>query len=256
VLNIVVPMAGRGDRFQRAGYALPKPLIPVGDRPMIELVIDNLTPSIKHRFIFICQRKHLVDFGLEVLLRSATDGAVVIGLDSITEGPACTVLTAREYIDNHDALMIANCDQFVDASIDDYLAAMEKPPLDGLIMTMTAANPKWSFVALDERRQVTRVVEKEVISDEATVGIYNFRRGADFVTGVEAIIDRDERVNNEFYVAPVYTELVNRGKQIGVFNVGAEANGMYGLGIPEDLELFLSPVIQQRLIHRLGERCR
>jgi dTDP-glucose pyrophosphorylase len=251
VLNIVIPMAGRGSRFQKVGYAMPKPLIPVGDKLMVERVIDNLAPSVPHRFIFICQRQHLEEFDLAARLQRATAQPVIIALDGITEGAACTVLTAREHIDNQDALMIANCDQFVDASINDYLAAMENPPLDGLIMTMTANDPKWSFVALDEQRRVTRVVEKQVISDEATVGIYNFRHGTDFVAGADAMIARNERVNNEFYVAPVYNDLIKAGHQVGIFNVGSEANGMYGLGIPEDLELFLSPAIQQRLRHRL-----
>ena len=251
MLTIVVPMAGRGSRFQQAGYKIPKPLIPVGDKLMIELVIDNLTPALPHRFIFICQRQHISDFDLENRLKRATSNPVVIGLDGITEGAACTVLTARAFIDNHDPLMIANCDQFVDVSIDDYLMAMEKSRLDGQIMTMSANDPKWSFVAIDGQRRVTRVVEKQVISDEATVGIYNFRQGADFVAGADAMIARNERVNNEFYIAPVYNDLIQSGYQVGIFNIGSEGNGMYGLGIPEDLESFLSPAIQQRLQHRL-----
>ena len=58
-LNIVVPMAGRGQRFVDAGYRVPKPLIPVHGVPMIRLVIANLMPRRPHRFIFICQREHL-----------------------------------------------------------------------------------------------------------------------------------------------------------------------------------------------------
>ena len=247
MLNIVIPMAGRGSRFQKVGFPMPKPLIPVGDRLMVELVIANLKPSVDHRFIFICQRQHLEEFDLAQRLRAATGDPVIVALDGITEGAACTVLTAREHIANDDALMIANCDQFVDASIDDYLAAMSADDLDGMIMTMSADDPKWSFVALDEQQHVTRVVEKQVISNEATVGIYNFRHGRAFVDGADAMIARNERVNNEFYVAPVYNDLIAAGSKIGIFNVGSEAQGMYGLGIPEDLALFLLPETQARL---------
>jgi len=251
MLNIVIPMAGRGSRFQRVGYPMPKPLIPVGGKLMVERVIDNLRPESPHRFTFICQQQHLREFPLEAQLRAATDNPVIIGLEGITEGAACTVLMAREHIDTDEPLMIANCDQFVDASLDQYLGAMQAERLDGLIMTMTADDPKWSFVALDGNRLVTRVVEKQVISNEATVGIYNFRHGREFVAAADAMIARNERVNNEFYVAPVYNDLIARGHRVGIFNVGSEANGMYGLGIPEDLELFLSPDIQGRLKHRL-----
>jgi dTDP-glucose pyrophosphorylase len=251
MLNIVIPMAGRGSRFQRVGYPMPKPLIPVGGKLMVERVIDNLRPGSPHRFIFICQKQHLRDFPLEEHLRAATADPVIVALDGITEGAACTVLMAREFIDSEEALMIANCDQFVDTAIDEYLGAMEVGRLDGLIMTMTADHPKWSFVALDSNQLVTRVVEKQVISDEATVGIYNFRHGHDFVAGAEAMIARNERVNNEFYVAPVYNDLIAAGHRVGIYNVGSEANGMYGLGIPEDLDLFLTPEIQDRLKHRL-----
>ena len=112
--------------------------------------------------------------------------------------------------------------------------------LDGLIMTMQADDPKWSFAATDAQGMVTRVVEKEVISTDATVGIYNFARGADFVRGADDMIARNLRVNNEFYVAPVYNQLIAEGAKIGIYDIGAEGSGMYGLGIPADLDAFLA----------------
>ncbi len=110
---------------------------------------------------------------------------------------------------------------------------------------MKASDPKWSFVGLDRECLVTHVVEKEVISDEATVGIYNFKRGGDFVSAADKMISQDLRVNNEFYVAPTYNQLIKDNKRIGIFNIGREADGMYGLGTPTDLDLFLSlPIIK------------
>lgn len=238
MLNIVVPMAGAGSRFARAGYADPKPLIPVNGIPMIKLVIENLRPQVAHRFIFICQAAHIAAYGLVDKLTAWAPGCAIIGLDGLTEGAACTVLAARHLIDSDDPLMIANSDQYVDVRVDDYLAAMDGR--DGLVMTMRASDPKWSFVGLDGAGMVTTVVEKEVISDEATVGIYNFARGAEFVAAADEMIRKELRVNGEYYVAPTYNQLVQKGARIGVFNVGAEAAGMYGLGIPADLDLFLS----------------
>jgi hypothetical protein len=143
--------------------------------------------------------------------------------------------------------MIANSDQYIDTDIDHYLNDMNIKKLDGLIMTMKATDPKWSFVGLNEENFVSKVVEKLVISDEATVGIYNYARGQDFVESAEKMIANNERVNNEFYVAPVYNQLIQAGKKIGIYNIGSEANGMYGLGTPQDLSLFLSLPISKKV---------
>ncbi len=248
MLNIVIPMAGAGSRFSREGYTDPKPLIPINGLPMIRVVINNLKPSRPHRFIFVCQQAHVDAYGLEEKLTRWAPGCEIIGLRGLTEGAACTVLTIRELIDNQDELMIANSDQYVDVDIDDYLASMDRGNLDGIIMTMRANDPKWSFVGLDDNNLVTRVVEKEVISNEATVGIYNFRHGCDFVMAADRMIARDLRVNNEYYVAPAYNQLIEDGQRVGIYNVGEEAVGMYGLGTPTDLKLFLSlPVLASSL---------
>jgi len=243
-LTIVIPMAGRGSRFADAGYKDPKPLIPVRGVPMIKLVIDNLRPSRPHRFVFICQREHVAAYGLEPRLAAWAPGCAIVQLDGVTEGAACSVLTAEAYLDD-SPLMIANADQYLDVSMDDYLDAADG--LDGMIMTMTASDPKWSFVAVDERGLATQLAEKVPISDEATVGVYNFARGRDFARAAREMIARDLRVNGEFYVAPVYNMLIEQGARIGIHNIGNEANGMYGLGVPADLELFLSLPISRRV---------
>lgn len=243
-LTIVVPMAGRGSRFAEAGFKDPKPLIPVRGVPMIKLVIDNLRPSRPHRFVFICQREHVAAYGLERLLGEWAPGCAIVQLDGVTEGAACSVLTADRYLDD-SPLMIANSDQYLDIAIDDYLDGMAGR--DGLIMTMTADDPKWSFVAVDAQGHVTEVAEKVPISNEATVGVYNFARGRDFADAAREMIAKDLRVNGEFYVAPVYNMLIGNGAKIGIHNIGAEAAGMYGLGIPADLELFLSLPISRRI---------
>lgn len=248
MLNIVIPMAGAGSRFAKAGYKDPKPLIPVHGVPMIKVVIDNLTPDIEHRFIFICQKEHVKLYGLKEKLNEWAPNCSIIELDGLTEGAACTVLHAKHLINSDDPLMIANSDQYIDLNINDYLNKLENEDLDGLIMTMTADDPKWSFVGLDQRGLVTNVVEKQVISSEATVGIYNYAHGKDFVRAAETMIDKDERVNNEFYVAPAYNQLIAEGQKVGIYNIGAEAAGMYGLGIPADLDLFLSLPVSQKAV--------
>lgn len=249
-LNIVIPMAGEGKRFAQAGYKLPKPLIPVHGDTMINVVINNLRPTRPHRFIFICQRSHLEHFDLEDRLRSVTENAEVVAIDKVTEGAACTVLLARELINSDAPLMIANCDQYISYSIDDYLSASNGQKYDGYIMTMSANDKKWSYLRLDSQRNITEVVEKQVVSNEATVGIYNYARGADFVSAAESMIRANDRVNGEFYVAPVYNYMLSTGARVGFLNIGVERDGMYGLGIPDDLEYFNAlpslPIIKTR----------
>lgn len=242
MLNIVVPMAGRGSRFAAAGYKMPKPLIDVHGHYMIEYVTKNLTPQVEHRFIYICQQEHLKKFDLANKLEAIAPGCVILSVDHITEGAACTVLLAEQYINNEDALMIANSDQYVDTDINQYLKEMKN--YDGLIMTMPANDPKWSFIQYNKEGLVTNVREKEVISDEATVGIYNYGRGCDFVKYAHQMINKNVRVNNEFYVAPVYNEMIEHGLKIGYMDVGKK---MYGLGIPEDLNYFLSTQLSKTI---------
>ena len=242
MLNIVVPMAGRGSRFSNAGYKMPKPLIDVHGHYMIEYVTKNLTPQIEHRFIYICQEEHLEKYQLEKYLRQIAPNCVVVTVDHITEGAACTVLLAEEYINSNDPLMIANSDQYIDTDINHYLRQMNNH--DGLIMTMPANDPKWSFIKVDEKNLVSMVREKEVISNEATVGVYNYKHGKDFVKYAHLMIGKNIRVNNEFYVAPVYNEMIDAGMKITYFDVGEK---MYGLGTPEDLSEFLKTELSKTI---------
>lgn len=239
VLNIVVPMAGRGSRFADAGYSDPKPLIPVGNRPMIEWVIDNIRPTRSHRFHFICLSEHLDRYPkVPSKLREICPGCTITPVNTVTEGAACTVLLARDAIDGPAPLMIANSDQIVDLPVDDYLAAGDAPGVSGLIMTFWADDPKWSYCRMRSDGTVAEVVEKKVISNEATVGIYNFASGTDFVRAADRMISRNLRVNGEFYVAPCYNQLIEEGRAIVVSRTGREREGMYGLGIPTDLDFF------------------
>ena len=241
MLNIVIPMAGRGSRFAKAGYELPKPLIDVNGRPMIDVVTKNIAPKCEHRFIYICQQEHLEKYALAEKLEKISPNCAIVTVDHITEGAACTVLLAEKYIDNDEPMMIANSDQFVDTDINEYLSAMGDS--DGLIMTMPADDPKWSFIKYDENGYVTMVREKEVISNEATVGIYNYAKGSDFVKYAKQMIRKNIRVNSEFYVAPVYNEMIEDGKKIVFKDVGEK---MHGLGTPEDLERFLREDLCQK----------
>jgi dTDP-glucose pyrophosphorylase len=239
MINVVVPMAGAGSRFVSAGYTNPKPFIDVLGKPMIQWVIENLTTTLEHKFIFICQNQHREKFLFDKKLHELCPNSVIIGIDGLTQGAAETVLFATSLIDNENPLVIANSDQFVEYKVENFFQNLNSQGIDGSILTMTSHDPKWSYLKYDGDLKVTQVREKEVISNEATVGIYGFARGSDFVLGARNMIQADRRVNGEFYVAPVYNELIGYGLNISFENIGSDKGNMNGLGTPEDLLMFL-----------------
>ncbi len=205
---------------------------------MISIVINNLRPVTPHRFIFICLKEHVYQYGLDNYLKKWAPECQILTVSDVTEGAACTVLTAKELIDNDSPLMIANCDQLVNIDINVYLSAMEYEGFDGFIMTMRANHPKWSYIRFDNNHKIAEVVEKKVVSNEATVGIYNFRYGRQFVASAQEMIEQGARVNNEYYVAPCYNYMLAARYKIGYYDIGSDRDGMHGIGVPDDLESF------------------
>ena len=232
-LNILIPMAGAGSRFEQAGYTFPKPLIDVRNKPMIQVVVENL--NIKSNFIYIVQKSHREKYNLDTLLNLITPKCKVIEVDGITEGAACTALLAKKYINNSSPLFFANSDQFVEWDSNEFMYKMNETKADGGIVTFKATHPKWSFAKINSKGLVTEVAEKNPISNIATVGYYFWKQGSDFVKYAEQMIKKNIRVNNEFYVCPVFNEAIRDNKEIRTFNV----NKMWGLGTPEDLKYFL-----------------
>jgi NDP-sugar pyrophosphorylase family protein len=236
VINIVVPMAGRGSRFADAGYSLPKPLIDVAGKPMIQRVVENLRPNSPHRFVFITLAEHEATFSLEDRLTEWAPGCEVIPIEGVTRGAAETVLYASEVVDE-GPMVIANSDQWVDADLTAFYASLLH--FNGSILTMKSQDPKWSYIKRNNG-VITEVVEKVVVSDEATVGIYGYSEASLFFSAARQMIAEGNLSNGEYYVAPTYTYLANAGDSLTAISIGAESEGMWGLGTPDDLETFLS----------------
>ena len=232
-MNILIPMAGAGSRFQQAGYTFPKPLIEVNNKPMIQVVVENL--NIDANYIYVVQKSHREKYNLDTMLNLVTPGCKIVEVDILTEGAACTALLSKEYIDNESPLFFANSDQFVEWDSNEFMYKMQESDCDGGIVTFKATHPKWSFAKIDDNGFVTEVAEKNPISDNATVGFYYWKHGSDFVKYAEKMIDRNIRVNNEFYVCPVYNQAIEDFKKIRIF----ESEKMWGLGTPEDLKFYL-----------------
>jgi HAD superfamily hydrolase (TIGR01509 family) len=232
-LNVLIPMAGAGSRFADAGYTFPKPLIEVRGKPMIQVVVENL--NIQANYIFVVQKAHYEKYDLEHVLNNIAPGCKIIQTDGLTEGAACTALLAKEYIDNDAPLFFANSDQFVEWNSNEVLYAFNADGIDGGIVTFDANHPKWSYAKVGEDGFVSEVAEKKVISNDATVGFYWWKQGSDFVKYAEQMIEKNIRVNNEFYVCPVFNQAIEDGKKIRV----KKTDGMWGIGTPEDLNTFL-----------------
>ena len=229
MLNILIPASGRGSRLVAAGHQKPKPFIDVLGKPMISRVILNVKPAQPHKFTVLLQRNHMLAAGVAGIY----DCRVLV-VSEMTEGAACTALLAKEQIDSDDPLMIVNSDQLLDWSVDQFLAVAA--PWDGAIVTFPATDPKWSFVKTDGTF-VKEVAEKRQISDEATCGIYWWRTGRSFVECAERMIAKDIRTNGEWYIAPVFNELIADGGKVVTYPIPAES--MHGLGTPEDLAAYL-----------------
>ena len=238
MINIVIPMAGQGSRFAKAGYEKPKPFIDVAGKPMIVRVLENLSYP-NARYILIARKEHMEKEKELVKQIEKESNAIFIPIDKLTEGTACTVLYARKYINNDEPLLIANSDQIVDMNIDDFIDDCKERQLDGSILTFIDKfqDPKWSFAKIDEQGFVTKVKEKVVISKYATVGIYLYSKGKDFVNATIDMIIENERVNGEFYTCPAYNYAIKNGLKIGIYNI--DFKQMHGIGTPEDLGKFL-----------------
>jgi dTDP-glucose pyrophosphorylase len=234
-MKILIPMAGEGSRFAKEGYTFPKPLIDVRGKPMIQAVVENL--DFDAEYIFLVRKEHLKKYnGVRTTIERITNGRFkIVEVDGLTEGAACTALLAKEHINTDEDLLIANSDQIISYSAENFLAMKNLTSVDAIVFSFYAVHPKWSFVKTNSRGIVTEVAEKNPISDVATCGIYWYRRGSDFVTYAEQMISKNIRVNNEFYIAPVYNELIGDGKTLIPYFV----NRMHGIGTPEDLNEYL-----------------
>lgn len=234
MINIVIPMAGLGQRFVEAGYDKPKPLIDVVGVPMIKRVIDSLTlKNYYYKFIFIALQEHL-DQGLQEYLE---DKGVVIPIDFVTEGAACTTLMALKNINNELPLVIANCDQYLEWDFDDFIS--KASDYDGSTVVFNSTNPHHSY-AFVKKGLIVEVAEKVVISDKACAGIYYYAKGKDYIESVIMMIAKNIRTNNEFYIAPAYNEMISDGKRLTVYEV--DVNKKHMLGTPYELKIFLDKV--------------
>jgi NDP-sugar pyrophosphorylase family protein len=237
MLQIIIPLAGKAARFQERGHTFPKPLIEIGNRSMIEVVLENLAPPAPVEFTFICRKEHLSQFYLGDMLRLIAPGCRVVSLENETAGALCSVLLAVDQLNLEEEILVANGDQFITTSLDPFYKACRQKNVDGCILTFTATHPRWSFAKTDADGKVIAVAEKRPISKQATAGLYYFRRGRDLVEASEKMILKGLTTSGQFFVCPVYNEMILAGKNIRTHHL--PEGTMHSLGTPEDLDVFM-----------------
>lgn len=257
-VHFVIPAAGLGSRFTDLGYDIPKPLIPVLDIPMIFWVLSNLPLQETDKITIITRGnivldKVWVEYGLD-----KPKNLHFLKINEITEGPAITAALAVSVEDFENPLVILNSDQYVDADLSDFVNQLRssQQPI-GSILTMEANDSKWSYVGRDSGGRINSIIEKQVISNEATVGIYGWSHASIFIEGLDWLKREDLRVNGEFYVAPTYNYLVLNRIPIVSHNVGPVSDRVHGLGtVPDYLNFSAdsrSGTLKSRVLLRMQE---
>jgi beta-phosphoglucomutase-like phosphatase (HAD superfamily)/dTDP-glucose pyrophosphorylase len=231
-INVLIPMAGEGSRFTEAGYAIPKPLIEIHGKSMINLVYDSI--DLDAHYIFIAKSEHIEEFNLQKHISEFCKDFTIIPQDNKLDGAALSSLLAKDLINNDSHLIIANSDQYVRWNSKKELDSWIQSGIDGSVLTFLSNENKWSYAEIKDYF-VKQVHEKIVVGQEATCGIYYWKSGSDFVKYAEMMIEKGIKTNNEFYVAPVYNQAIGDGKIISYSRV----KEMRGLGTPEDLEKFV-----------------
>jgi len=231
--QLIIPMAGRGQRFIDAGYGKPKPLIDVVGQPMVRRVIDNVSFGVAHCDIhLIVQKEHVSQVRDEF-----SDGYHNIHvLDKVTDGAARTISLIMDKIDPDRPLLIANSDQWLDWSNAHFVDYCDRSSAYGVIPTFKASGPKWSYAYVLENGVITNVAEKLQISDRATCGIYWFRRAYFCFEAIAKMIKAERKTNGEFYLAPAFNEMIHDGLEVIEYPVPV----MHGMGTPQDLQNTIS----------------
>ena len=243
MLTIVVPLGGHGRKFEERGFTFPKPLVEIQDKPMIECVVESLAPRLEHRFVFVCRGEHLQKYALAEVLELVAPGSRVVPMRGDTAGALCTVLLASEWIEPEQEMLVANGDQILGFPLDHFILRARQRGVDGSLLTFTSTHPKWSYALADEQGYVRRVAEKKPISRHATVGLYYFRRGRDFLSAATRMLLKGARTGGEFFLSPVYNELILEG--LSVDHYGIRNSLVTSLATPEDVEKYLARLARE-----------
>ena len=230
---LLIPMAGKGQRFIDKGFETPKPLIEVGGKTILEWSFDSFNWKYCD-LVFVVRKEMVENNNLENFIKEkfGHNSKIVIA-ENDTDGTVSSCLLAKEHINNDRQLFITTLDVFFTPYFD-----FEKFNFnsDGCILTFDADNPAYSYSEVDDNGYVIRTAEKELISNKASVGLYCFNKGSEFVKYSEKMINQNLRTRNEFYIAPLYNLLIQDGLKINTYPI----DKMYHMGTPDEVDHFIN----------------
>jgi len=236
-MNFVIPMAGRGQRFIDAGYKLPKMLIEARGKSLLEWSIDSLPLELCTNLVCVLLQQHEDEFQLSNRIRSIYGKKVQLRfcyIRQVTGGQAETVLLAKDHFDQDKDLVVFNIDTcFHSPSL---AAALQRSDHDGVLGVFHSQENRFSYALTNDSGVVLETAEKEVISDNALTGLYHFKRTSDFIETASYHINNNIRANNEFYIAPMYNYLIDKGRKFII----DEVTKHHILGTPGELDVFLN----------------
>jgi dTDP-glucose pyrophosphorylase len=230
-MNIIIPMAGKGSRFSNAGYITPKPLIKTNGKTLIEHSLDSL--NIDGNYIFITRKYKNKQYNDELskILKEKRPNSIEILLDYDQNGAADACLKAKNFINNEEGLIITNCDQLLNWNSKDFQNFISKE-MDGALVLFESNDARHSYAEIYNEK-VVRVVEKNLISSHALVGVHYWKRGSDFVRSAENQIISSI---DESYISSTYQILINEKKSILPFFI--KKQDFTPLGTPDDVAIY------------------
>ena len=232
MINIVVPMAGRGQRFLDKGISTPKPLIEVNSKPFISHVIDSVSFD-DANFYFLIRGQHLKENNFNEIFKKKKINYKIIPVNEDTEGAACTVLLGINEMNKDFPLIVKDCDQIMNWSKKNFLKFVNRKKADGTLVTVPTTNPGFSYVELfDDMSSVIRTKEKEVVSSFGNTGCYYFQNTNEYEYYTNLMIKKNIRVKNEFYVSQVYNEYILDNKKINHYPIPE----IFSINTPEELK--------------------
>lgn len=233
-MNIVIPMAGLGSRFSDAGYTTPKPFIEIEGKPMILEAVNTL--GFEGNYIFIIRKDEYIKNKMKEIFPDSQ----IIEVDYLTDGPASSVMLAKEFINNDEELIVANCDQIMWWDAETVIKQIRVMDYDGVVVTYHETTPKNSYARINRKGYVTKMAEKQVISNVSLNGIHYWKKGKYFVESTESMIEKNIRFNNEYYVSLTYNQMIEKGLKVGIYHIPNEFHN--AVGTPDDLNRYFEKI--------------
>ncbi len=240
-MKIIIPMSGIGKRFKDVSYTVPKPLIVVSGKPIIQHVIEMFPGD--HAFIFICNKEHLATTDMKDVLLALVPSAVIIPIDAHSKGPVYATKLAFPFIKDNEDVMISYCDYAMDFDFDGMIKIIKENGYAGAVPSYTGFHPHllhknvYGGILRSDNGQMLDYKEKHSFTENKmdshhSSGAYYFSNGKEFKKYADELSDSNISINGEKYTSMMYYLYLRDGKKIYV----PEAQKFMQWGTPEDLE--------------------